>query len=108
MQGHQAQEVAIPVGDGTDSLAQAKRIDSRAVRRFEMLDSFPVEAGVAVKHTPFQVTQTAERGHHLLEIIRLEPEQRILKLGAVEVEANTVMSGCHGNASYALSGASIR
>ena len=73
-----------------------------------MLDSFPIEAGMAVRHTPFEVTQSAERGHHLLEVIRLEPEEHILKLGAVEIQTNAVMGGWHANASYALSEASIR
>ena len=63
-----SEKVSFPKSEGTNSLAKAKGIDSRAVWGFEMLDSLPVEAGVPIQGCPIQLSQASQRSDDLLQL----------------------------------------
>src|SRR6266852_6094500 len=50
---------------------------------------------MAIKRVPVEFAQSAQRAHDLFQIVRLQTKEHVLKLGAVEIEADAVLSRGH-------------
>src|ERR1700688_4343760 len=96
MEGHQPQVVAFPVGDGADPPAQTDRVGLGSIGRLNVVDGLPVEAGVTVDALPVLGSEAPKRANALPEVEELEAEQRVLELGAVQIEENATTSRRHG------------
>src|SRR5450631_1388177 len=97
MQGNETKEVTFPESERANLLAQAERIDARAVRSLQMLDLLPAEARVPIDPVPVHLAQTTQRRHDLLQLQCLEAEKDILKLGAVEIERDPSSADDHAD-----------
>src|ERR1035437_5913882 len=97
MQGNETKEVTFPKGEGSDLLAQAERVDARAVRSLQMLDLLPAEARVPIDPAPVHLAQTTQRRYDLLQLQCLEAEKDILKLGTIEIERDPSSAAGHAD-----------
>src|SRR5574341_1305128 len=97
VQRDQPEEVTVAVGDGAHLLAQAQGIHSRAVRSLEVLDRFPAEPCMSVEAGPVELAEAPQRRDDLFQLRQLEPEEDILELGAVEVQANPARRAGHAS-----------
>ena len=50
---------------------------------------------MAIKLVPVEFAQPAQRRNDLFQIIRLQTKEHVLKFGAIEIEADSVLSGGH-------------
>ncbi len=92
---NQPQEISITESDGTDALTEADRIDLICASHSQLSDRFPAKARMAIKRVPIEIAQAAQRRHDLFQIVGLQTEEHVLKLGAVEIEADAVLSCGH-------------
>ncbi len=60
-----------------------------------MLDGLPTVAGVSIQVVPVQFAEASEGGDDLLQLAKLETKEDVLKLGAVEVQADATTYGGH-------------
>jgi hypothetical protein len=64
---NEPQKLTLPEGQGTDSLAQAKRVYRGAVGGLKVFNRLPTEAGVPIQNVPIYPLKAAERCDNLLQ-----------------------------------------
>ena len=62
---HKSEEVAVPVSDGADLLAQPQGIHFRVTGSLQVADVLPLVTRVAVQRVPVQLAQSPQGRHHL-------------------------------------------
>src|SRR5207247_10379539 len=62
-----------------------------------MLDRLPAEPRMPIEVGPVELAEAPQRRDNLLQLGQLEPEEDILELGAVEVQANPARRAGHAN-----------
>jgi hypothetical protein len=60
-----------------------------------MLNNLAAKAGVSIQAIPVEFAQSTQRSDHLCQIIDLQAEEDVLKLWAIEVQANAITCGGH-------------
>src|SRR5450759_3570622 len=86
MQRNEPKEVTFPESERSDPLAQAERVDARAIRSLQVLDLLPTEACVPIDPAPVHRAQATQRRDDLLQFLGLEAKEDILELRAIEIE----------------------
>src|SRR5712691_11617550 len=80
VEGDDAEEVTIAIRDRANLLAQPQRIGRGAVRRANVSNRFPLEAGVAIDGVPIELAQAPERANNLLQLRELQAKEYLLEL----------------------------
>ena len=83
-----SKEVAIPVTDRADLLAQPQGIHFHITRSFQVADVLPLVTRVAVERVPFQIAQSPQGRNDLFQLRGRQPEKDVLEFRTVQVEPN--------------------
>ena len=95
MERNQSKKVTIPERDRANALTESKRIHLCSVGCCEMLDEFPLKICMPIQRVPVQLPQAPQRSNDLLEVDDLKAEEHFLKLGAIEIQADTATGVGH-------------